>query len=108
MDHYTVKRVLSYLLEVGTSCDDLMNKVFHRKNVKFAERLLDNAVVRKRNTLFVDLPVSALVDQFAHRLQVRLASERVSRNKIKTNKEHTRMQCRARQDGASARWPWSP
>lgn len=38
--------------------------------VIFTKALLDEGVVRQRNTLLLDLAVSTLVDQLTHRLQV--------------------------------------
>lgn len=62
-----------------------MYEILHGENVVFAKRLLNDAVVGQRDALFVDLTVSALVDQLAHGLQVGLAIERVIQGK-KDNK----------------------
>lgn len=62
-----------------------MYEILHGENVVFAKRLLNDAVVGQRDALFVDLTVSALVDQLAHGLQVGLAIERVIQDK-KDNK----------------------
>ena len=61
------------LLEVRSSSGYLMHKIFYAKDVAFSKIFLDNCVVSDRNALFVDLAVTALVDQFADRLEIRLA-----------------------------------
>ncbi len=65
----------TYLLEVWPGSSDLMHQIFDTKNVVFAERFLDNTVVGQGNALFVNLAISALVDQLADRFQVRLAEK---------------------------------
>ena len=65
----------THLLEVGTSSEDLMHKIFDGEDVIFARRLLNNLVVRQRNALFVDLSIPALVDQLPHGFQVGLAGD---------------------------------
>lgn len=52
-----------------------MNEVFYGEDVVFAEGLLDDGIVGQGNTLFVDLAVTALVKEFADRLDVWLAME---------------------------------
>jgi hypothetical protein len=64
----------TYLLEIGTSRDDLMNEIFHREDVIFSKSLFDHSIVGKRDPLLVDLPISALVDKFANGFQIRLSS----------------------------------
>lgn len=52
-----------------------MNEIFYGEDVIFAEGLLDNGIVCQGNTLFVDLPVTALVKKFADGLDIWLAKE---------------------------------
>jgi hypothetical protein len=61
------------LLEVGADSVDLVDQVFHADDTIFAEIVLDQLVVGKSNALLVDLSVSALVDEFADRLQIGVA-----------------------------------
>jgi len=61
------------LFEVGANGEDFVDKVLDGKNVVFSECLLDHLVVGERHSLFVDLSVTALVDQFADSLEVGLA-----------------------------------
>lgn len=70
------------LLEVRANGEDLVDEVFNREDVVFAELLLNHGVGGKRNALLVDLSVSPLVDQLAHGLQVRLPA---NNEKIRTN-----------------------
>lgn len=57
------------LLEVGTDSVDLVNKVFHANDPIFAQILLNDLVVCNGDTLLVDLPVTALVNQLTNSLQ---------------------------------------
>ena len=67
------------LLEVGASSEDLVYEIFDGEDVVLAESLLDDGVVRERDTLLVNLAVAALVDKLADRLQVGLAAmEKIS------------------------------
>jgi hypothetical protein len=61
------------LLEVGAGSGNLVNEIFYGENFVFAERLLDDGVVGKGNTLLVDLAVAALVNEFTDGLDVWLA-----------------------------------
>jgi hypothetical protein len=65
----------SDLLEVGAGSGNLVNEVFYGEDVVFAEGLLDDGIVGQGNTLFVDLAVTALVKEFADRLDVWLAKK---------------------------------
>ena len=66
--------ISAHLLEVGASSEDLVYEIFDGEDVVLAESLLDDAVVRERDTLLVNLAVAALVDQLANGLQVGLAT----------------------------------
>jgi hypothetical protein len=61
------------LLEVGADCENFVHEVFDRQDVILAESVLDDRVVRQRDTLAVNFAVAALVDQLADSLQVWLA-----------------------------------
>ena len=50
-----------------------MNKVLNAEDVVLLQRGLDDAVVRERDALLVDLAVTSLVDQFTDRLEIGLA-----------------------------------
>lgn len=58
------------LLEVGANSVDLVDQVLHADNAVLAEVLLDELVVRERDTLLVNLAVATLVDELANALQV--------------------------------------
>jgi hypothetical protein len=52
-------------LEVGSNTVDLVNEIFNTNDVgTFAQRLLNDVVISKGNSLTVDLGESSLVDQF--------------------------------------------
>ena len=61
------------LFEVMTNGGNLVNKIFNRENVVFAQLLLNDGVRGEGEALVVDLAVSAFVDKLTERLQVRLA-----------------------------------
>ena len=61
------------LLEVGSHGHDLVDQVFEADDAVLAQVLLDEAVVSQWNALFVDFAVAALVDEFADRLDGRVA-----------------------------------
>jgi len=61
------------LLEVGADGEDLVNEILNADDAELAEVLLDELVVSDRQTLLVDLSVSALVDELADGLQVGVA-----------------------------------
>jgi hypothetical protein len=61
------------LLEVGADGEDFVDQVFHADNAELAQVVLDQLVVGERDPLLVDLPISTLVHEFAHRLQVGIA-----------------------------------
>lgn len=65
----------TYLLEVGSSREDLVDEVLDGEDVELAKSLLDDLVVGERNALLVDLAVAALVDELPNSLQVRLATK---------------------------------
>ena len=50
------------LLEVWTGAGDLVDQILDADNAVFSEAFLDQFVIRKRNSLLVDLSVTALVD----------------------------------------------
>lgn len=58
------------LLEVGADGVDLVDQVLHADNAVLAELLLDDLVVGERNTLGVDLTVTALVNKVTDGLEV--------------------------------------
>jgi hypothetical protein len=57
------------LLEVWSDSVQLVDEILDAQNVVLTKSLGDDAVVSDRNTLLVDLTVSALVHEFAHRLE---------------------------------------
>jgi len=61
------------LLEVGADSEDLVDQIFNADDAVRSEIVLDKLVVGKRNTLLVDLAVTALVNKLADGLQVRVA-----------------------------------
>lgn len=69
-------------LEVGASGVDLVNEVLDGDDAELAKGSLDDTVVSDGDALLVDLGVSALVDQFADRLEVSLAVGNVRLNKL--------------------------
>ena len=50
-----------------------MDQVLHADDAEFAQVVLDQLVVGKRNALLVDLAISTLVDELADRLEVGVA-----------------------------------
>jgi hypothetical protein len=64
----------TYLLEVGASSDNFVDKIFHREDVVFAKGLFNDSIVGERDPLLVDLAVSTLVDKLANGLQIGLPS----------------------------------
>jgi hypothetical protein len=48
-------------------------EIFNRQDVILAEGVLNNRVIRQRDTLAVDFAIAPLVDQLTNSLQVRLA-----------------------------------
>jgi len=58
------------LLEVGSDCVDLVDEVLHADDAVLAKVVLDDGVVSERETLLVDLAISALVDKLANRLEI--------------------------------------
>jgi hypothetical protein len=58
------------LLEVGADGVELVDEVLDADNAVLAKVLLDDLVVRERETLLVDLSVAALVDELADGLEV--------------------------------------
>mmetsp|Transcript_20750 Transcript_20750/g.41507 ORF Transcript_20750/g.41507 Transcript_20750/m.41507 type:complete len:261 (+) Transcript_20750:61-843(+) len=61
------------LLEVWADSVDLVDQVLHTHDSNAAQGLLDDGIVRDGDALAVDLHVTALVDQFANRLERWLA-----------------------------------
>lgn len=70
-------------LEVRANGRNLVDKVLDRDDTVLAKVLLDHAVVRDRDALTVDLGVTALVNELANRLQVRLTVRHVRLNELK-------------------------
>lgn len=61
------------LFEVRPNGGNLVNKIFNRENVVFAQLLLNDGIRGEGEALVVDFAVSAFVDKLTDRLQVRLA-----------------------------------
>lgn len=61
------------LFEVWSNSEDLVDQVFDRQDIILAQGRFDDLVARQRNSLLVNLAISALVDQLSDRLQVWLA-----------------------------------
>lgn len=59
-----------------------MNEIFNAEDVVFAESVLNDAVVGERDTLLVDLAISALVDQLTDGLQVGFTKRKISDQSI--------------------------
>ena len=57
------------LLEVGANGDNLVDQVLHADDAVLAEVVFDQLVVGESNALPVNLAISALVDELAHRLE---------------------------------------
>jgi len=66
------------LFEVGANSENFVDQVLDGKDVVFSECLLDHLVVGEGHSLFVDLSVTALVDQLADSLEVWLARDRLA------------------------------
>ena len=62
------------LLEVGAGGEDLVDEIFDREDVVLAKCLLDDLIVRERDTLLIDFAVATLVDELTDRFQVGLAA----------------------------------
>lgn len=61
------------MLEVGADGEDLVDQIFHADYAELAQIIFDQLVVGERDALLVDLAISTLVDELAHRLQVGVA-----------------------------------
>lgn len=61
------------LLEIGADGIDLVDQVLYTDDSVLAKVGFDELVVRQGNTLLIDLAITTLVDQFAHRLDRRIA-----------------------------------
>jgi len=61
------------LLEVWSNCVQLMDEVFHTDDPHAAELTLNDRVLRKRDTLAIDLSKSTLVHELTYSLHVRVA-----------------------------------
>jgi len=61
------------LLEVGPDGVDLVDHVLNADNAVLAETLLNDGIISERDTLLVDLAITALVDELADRLEVGVA-----------------------------------
>lgn len=62
------------LLEGRSDGSDFVDDIFDRDDTVLAERLLDDGVGGKGDTLLVDLSVTSLVDEFSDSLEVRLSA----------------------------------
>jgi len=60
------------LLEVRANGENFVDQVFDANDILFAEILLNNGVVGDRQTLSLDLGISALVNQLTDSLQTRI------------------------------------
>ncbi len=58
------EEVVSFF-EVGSNCMDFVNKILNVIDVVLMKRVIDDFIVRKRNSLLVHLSVSSLQDQFS-------------------------------------------
>ena len=75
------------LLEVRAGGEDLVDEILDGEDVELAECPLNDLVRGEGNALLVDLAEPALVDEFADRLEVRLAARcRVSMSRWTTHK----------------------
>jgi len=72
---FSVIMVVPCLFEVGANSENFVDQVLDGKDVIFSEGLLDHLVVGEGHSLFVDLSVTALVDQLADSLEVWLARD---------------------------------
>lgn len=61
------------LLEVGADGEDLVDEILHAHDAVLAQIRLDQGVVGQGDALLIDLAVTALVDELAHRLEVGVA-----------------------------------
>jgi hypothetical protein len=61
------------LLEVGTDGEDLVDQILHAHDAELAQVVLDQLIVSERDALLVDLAISTLVDELAHRFKVGIA-----------------------------------
>ena len=68
-------KVAPCLFEVGPNSEDFVDKVLDGKDVVFSKCLLDHLVIGEWHSLFVDLSITALVDQLADGLEVGLAGK---------------------------------
>jgi hypothetical protein len=57
-----------------------MNKILNGKDIILSKRFLNYSVIGKRDALLGNLAVSALVDEFTNRLEVRLPISNVGFN----------------------------
>lgn len=77
---------IACLLEVDADGEDLVDQIFHAHNAVFSQVVLDELIVGKWDSLFVDFAVATLVDKFANRLDGREAIGDIGFN----NLEHFR------------------
>ena len=61
------------LLEVRPHSIYLMDQILHTHNAILPQILLDDLVIRERDALLIDFPISAFVDQGADGFEVRVA-----------------------------------
>ena len=64
---------ITRLLEVCADGENLMDQVLHADDAELAEVLLDDLVIGEGDALLVDFAVAALVDEFAHGFERRVA-----------------------------------
>ena len=68
---------VAYLFEVGSDGEDFMNQIFHTNDAVLAKRFLNDRVVCKRDALFVNLAIPALIDEFTDALEIWIAVSNV-------------------------------
>ena len=63
-------QIFTYSLEVWSNSEDFVDQIFGGLDTNVSNVFVNDGVIRKGNSLTVDLAVSALVDQFTDSLQV--------------------------------------
>jgi hypothetical protein len=64
---------ISHLLKVGPDREDFVYEIFNRENVILSKSLFNHLVVGERYSLLINPTITALVDQLADSLEIRLA-----------------------------------
>ena len=62
--------IFTYSLEVWSNSEDFVDQIFGGLDTNVSNVFVNDGVIRKGDSLAVDLAVSALVDQFTDSLQV--------------------------------------